>query len=406
MKEKFFIIIFVTIMVQLFFSSPSVSQDTDNTPRSTEALPVEIEKTPLPAQTEQPAAQVEITENEKQRREIADLKKRIEELEEKTDLTYGLKVSGFFDVYMSNYKNQPNIFEIGAFELDLQHTYKEHLEVAAALVFDNGAELGVGFIDYHLYGSTINPRGRLFQDEGLHLQVGKFDIPVGNDWQYFSAINRVSVTLPLTTDMVMDGGYNDVGIRMLWKHIAANVSLYALRGIEEGYSYGGNSFGGRVAVTPFNTPYLLKSRSASPLEIGFSYIHDLNKAGATSEQLYAVDAESGIGPFNLSGEYYLRDKKAGIIHQGFQITGYVDFLTILKLPFKVYTRFDQYMMKRYEKVSEKNMVNRIGGGVNITIYKVSVLKLEYLQFIKTYDTFMEEQYYSPRLYYLQLMISF
>ena len=343
---------------------------------------------------------------EKQDREIEDLKKRITELEEKTDTTYGLRIGGFFDVYMSNYKNQPNIFEIGSFELDIQHSYRDHLEVAAALVFDKGAELGVGFIDYHLYGGTINPRGRLFEENGLHLQVGKFDVPVGNDWQSFSAVNRVSVTPPLTTDMVMDGGYNDAGMRFLWNLTAANLSLYALRGIEEGYSYGGNSLGGRVALTPFNTPYILRSRSASPLELGFSYIHDLDEAGGTAEQIFAVDMESSIGPFYLSGEYYRRDKKVGIIQQGFQITGYLDFNQLISFPLKLYTRFDQYMMKRYEKLSENNMVNRIGGGVNITIYKVSILKLEYLRFIKTYDTFMEEEYYSPNLFYMQLMIMF
>ena len=58
----------------------------------------------------------------------------------------------------------------------------------------------------------------------------------------------------------MEGGYNDEGIRLLFNLVSVNVSLYMLKGIEEQYSYGGNSFGGRIGISPFSNPYSLKSK--------------------------------------------------------------------------------------------------------------------------------------------------
>jgi len=182
-------------------------------------------------------------------RKIENLNKRIEESEKKIDLISGLKISGYFDVNMSNYKNKPNIFDLGDFELDIVHSY-EHLEVAAALVFNQGAELRVGFIDYHFIGGSISPRGRLFSEKGIHLQVGKFDIPFGNDWQHYTPANRISITPPLTTDDIMEGGYNDVGVRFLANFVSFYGTLYILRGIEEGYSYGGNTYGCLLYTSP------------------------------------------------------------------------------------------------------------------------------------------------------------
>lgn len=127
--------------------------------------------------------------------EINELKERVARTEKDIDILGQLKISGFFDVYISNYENKPNILETGNFELHIQNQYKS-FQVAAALVFNEGAELGVAFIDYHLYGGGIAPRGRLFREKGMHIQVGRFDVPYGNDWQHFASVNRLTVTPP------------------------------------------------------------------------------------------------------------------------------------------------------------------------------------------------------------------
>ena len=332
------------------------------------------------------------------REEIEELKKRIEEQEKRLDRLEDrskLRISGFFDVNVSNYENKPNVFEVGNFELDLEHTFQDRFQVAAALSFHEGAELSVGFIDYHIFGGTIAPRGRLFNQYGIHLQVGKFDVPFGNDWQYFSEMNRVEINPPLTTFKLMEGGYNDVGIRFLSNLPSFNLSLYVLRGIEEGYSYGGNSIGGRIGFTPFNDPYSLRLQEASLFELGYSYILDFNAAGNPSEKLWCVDIEGRFSLLGLRAEYYSRDKLVGILLTGYQMIGYLDFeKTNSRIPLVFYARYDDYTSERYETLNEKNRVCRVGTGFRLNISGITYLKAEYLHYLTTYDEFVEEAYFN------------
>lgn len=340
------------------------------------------------------------------RHEIEELKERVEEMEKAENERSGLNFSGFFDVSVSNYKNKPNVFEIGGLELQLEHNYKENFQVAAALVFSDGAELGVGFIDYHIFGGEISPRGRLFSEKGLHLQVGKFDVPFGNDWQFFGAVDRITVTPPLTTDEIMEGGYNDIGMRLLSNFISFNMSLYLLRGIEQGYSYGGNSYGGRLGITPFSNPYSLKRKSIPIFELGGSYIIDVDRNGNRTEKLVAGDFQSKIGPLIIRSEYYRRDKTIGILLEGYHVTAGFDFFAISPLPVIIYSRYGTTTSERYKRGDEKNSLVRIAAGLNINLYDVSYIKLEYLQYLDAYDEFRQDEYYTEKLYYIQLVIAF
>ena len=337
---------------------------------------------------------------------IDELSEKLDKLEKKTDDKLNLKINGFFDVNVSNYQNKPNIFNIGSFELELVHNYEKNFQVAAALVFDEGAKLGVGFIDYHLFGGTISPRGRLYAEKGIHLQVGKFDVPFGNDWQYFTAPEMISVTSPLTTEVIMDGGYNDVGVRLLSNFVSFNFTLYMLRGIEQGYSYGGNSYGGRVGFTPFSTPYQLNAKAKPELDVGVSYIGDFSKGGETAETLKAVDFESTLGMFTLRSEYYERDKKVGILYKGYHVTGSLDFGVISSVPVTIFGRYEYVLTSRYEVPKEDNILRRGAVGLNINISSISYLKFEYQKYLEVYDDYMEDEYFNDQLYYLQLIITF
>ncbi len=357
---------------------------------------------------------------EEQNKRIGDTGDKIDELNEKIEaLTASLekisalRISGFFDVSISNYKNKPNVFSLGDFELDIEHNYPERFQVAAALVFNKGANLDVGFIDYRLFGSPVSVRGRLFADEGLHLQVGRFDVPFGNDWQHFPSKDRITVTPPLTTEMTMEGGYNDEGARLLFNSVWCNITLYVLDGIEQKYSYGGNSYGGRIGLTPFSNPYRLKARAIPVFETGFSYIYDIDSDGKKSESLYAFDIESKISFFFLQSEYINREKRAGIIFDGYHVTCGIDFSAFSSVPLLLYGRYDYFRMKNYvpdtfvetaEPVRD-NVLTRISAGMNINIYKISFLKLEYQRYLETYEEY-RDQYYSESLYYAQLVITF
>lgn len=358
-----------------------------------------------------PTIQENIQDTQDLKKELQILKNRITELEQKFEQKRikeqnSLQFSGYFDVSISNYKNQPNIFQLGNFELDISHTFKNHFQVAAALVFNEGAELGVGFIDYHVYGGSINPRGRLFREKGIHIQIGKFDVPFGNDWQHFISVKRLTVTPPMTTEVIMDGGYNDVGVRFLANFTYFNFTIYALRGIEEGYSYGGNSFGARFGFTPFENPYVFQSKIVSLLDIGISYIHDFNKNWETAERVLAVDIETKIGPVILRSEYYRRDKTAGILLNGFHFTAGLDFDYLLQWPFILYGRYGQYFFERYKQFNQNRTLSRATAGININMFNISYLKLEYIRYITAYEEFKNSDYYSENLFYIQLMITF
>lgn len=204
----------------------------------------------------------------------------------------------------------------------------------------------------------------------------------------------------------MEDGYNDVGIRILTNFVSFYGTFYILRGIDEGYSYGGNSFGGRIGITPFNNPYQLSKADIPVLDIALSYIHDVNTAYETTEKLLAVDIESKLGPLLLRGEYYRRDKLVGILLNGFHITAGLDFNEVISIPLTIFLRYDFYHMKRYIKSNEKDELSRITSGFKLNIAKVSTLKLEYQRFLTTYPEYTSTEYYNDNLFYLQLIISF
>ena len=333
-------------------------------------------------------------------REVNKLKQHIEKVKENLEtLSGGIAFSGFFDVTASTYKNNPNIFALGNFELDMEKSFGKNFQVAAALVFNNdGAELGVGFIDFHLFGGPIAARGRLFSEKGLHFQVGRFDIPFGNDWQYFASTDRISVSPPLPTELIMNGGYNDVGIRILRAAITYNYSLFMLNGTEEGFS-----FGGRFGFTPFNNPFTFKKKQIQALELGISYIHDFNRGGKREEKLLAFDFESEIGPVRFQGEYIRKNYDIEETRfDGFHISGFVDLSKFGKLPVTLYGRYDFYKGKPYNFTMsrETNRLERLTAGLNINLFGISNLKLEFLDYIA-----QNEEFYGSS-FYAQLVIIF
>ncbi len=346
------------------------------------------------------------------------LETRLDEIDNRNLQLSELQFSGFFDVSFSNYKNQPNIFKMGVFELDLEHSYENKFQVAAALVFDDedGTYLGVGFIDYAFIGGSVPPRGRLFIERGLHVQVGKFDVPLGNDWNYVSAVSRNTVTPPLTTANIMEGVYNDAGMRILLNLIALNVSLYSTQGIEEKYSYGGISYGARIGLTPFNNPYTLSKKFYPVFELGFSYLHDLDSSGETSEDISAVDFESKLGAIILRSEYLKREKVAGVILDGYHVTTGIDFETYDWAPAVFLLRYDEHREENNVIASDDEAVTSEGDEIDsmtrftialrINISDTSFLKLEYQNYLTASERFESASLFSETLYYTQLVITF
>ena len=300
------------------------------------------------------------------------------------EITGGVQFSGFFDVTIGAFKTHPNIFALGDFELDMEKGFAKYFQVAAALVFnDDGAELAAGFIDAHLFGGLIPARGRVFMESGLHLQVGRFDLPFGNDWQYFASVDRKTITAPLSTEFAMDGGYNDVGLRILGSYSFFTYTLLALRGVEEGFA-----FGGRVSFIPFNDPFRMQAQEAQHIEVGFSYLHDISQDGSREERAFAVDLEGRLGPFQLRSEYIRRDSDLDEVRlDGFHVSAFLDLLNIFidepSTPIVIYARYDLFRSEKGgDEPAKIGPVHRVTGGASISLFDVALVKAEYAHFVK------------------------
>ncbi len=346
------------------------------------------------------------------------MEEQMKQLNQRFDSLTALQIGGFFDVSFSNYKNQPNVFRMGSLELDLAHQYENGFQVAAALVFDDekGTYLGVGFIDYAFLGGSVPPRGRLFIERGFHIQVGRFDVPLGNDWNYVSAVDRITVTPPLTTTHLMEGIYNDVGIRLLLNFASLNISIYSTHGIEQKYSYGGITYGTRIGLTPFNNPYTIRENFTPVFELGLSYLYDIDSSGQKSDQVTTLDYESKTGAFIFRAEYYTRDKTAGVKFDGYHLTSGIDFSESNKSGFIIFLRYDYHQEKNVvitsddEAISgdldEKDYLSRGTVGVKFNISNTSFLKLEYDKYLTSTERFSSDANFTETLYYIQLVITF
>jgi hypothetical protein len=348
--------------------------------------------------------------------EVAELKARVQSLEERLlelskandevrkessgntqklkTLAEAIQLSGFFDVTMSSYDNNPNIFELGSFEFDLKKEFNKYFQVGAALVFaDQQAELAVGFIDFHLMGGLIPARGNVFLESGFHLQIGRFDIPFGNDWQYFASLDRTGIGAPLTTTVLMDGGYNDVGFRVLGNWAFINYAGYILRGAEKGVA-----LGGRLALVPFNNPFTMKRMDSQPLDIGVGYLHDINQDGRIEQQTWAIDGEVRVEMLRLQSEvYWRRDHMLKTTHTGWHASLFSAFFEETHYHCGAYARYDETHLTGFDL---DDRLRRLTLGIFAKPFEVTVFKFEYGEFLTENDD------HHGRTFFGQLVIGF
>lgn len=289
-----------------------------------------------------------------------------------------LGLSGFFDVQAADPRTDPNVFSMGDFELDLARDLGSHVQVAAALVVnDEGTRLAVGFVDVHVAGATVAPRGRLPVEKGFHVQLGRFDLPFGGDWPYFAAKDRPELSAPLTTELVLDGGYNDVGLRLLGTGESLGWSAWWTRGEGEG-----TAVGGRVAFTPFDNVYRLRERVRA-FELGVSGLLDLDDGGATETTSFAVDAELRGPVGRLRAEWARRDERAvegrdgRRVKSGLHVTALVDAGAVAGVPLTPYVRWDAANEEHETEDVADARTERLTAGLNALLFDLLSLKLEY-----------------------------
>lgn len=272
-----------------------------------------------------------------------DLRARIEAGREAlAESLFGLNVSAFGDWQSSYGDDGRQQFGLGALELDLEAELGSDLQAAMAVVHDpSGDALAVAFLDYHSFGGRIAPRGRLWVEKGFHVQLGRFDVPFGNDWQFFASTDSLSISRPLSTDLVMDGGYNDEGVRVLGNNGSANFNAYYLRGFNNG-----QLFGGRIGLTPFSDPFSLRSESGLNAEFALSYFRDTDVHNQRNETGWGIDSELRQGEWAARFEYLVRRKEAQVAgevseQRGWHLTQEYALGEMLAWPTALFARYEQ-----------------------------------------------------------------
>jgi len=320
---------------------------------------------------------------------------------------FGLKLSAFGDVLAAPAEDGRKKLDWGAFELDLAAEFHDYIDAAAAVVWTReGTSLAAGFLDFHPFGGTIAPRGRLWVEKGFHVQVGRFDVPFGNDWQFFASKDSVSISRPLTTAGIMDGGYNDEGLRLLGNDGTFNFNTFLLRGFS-----GGRLAGGRLGFTPFGNPFSLReSREPKSAEFGLSYLYDTRPGQRKQETAWAVDAEGRIGDWYLRAEYMVRSREPeeageGVRRRGWHLTQEYA-LADLPAPTTLFLRYERASQQPPETAPEDEQDARIAAGFSMTLAGIFQLKAEWQRALKTTTATREAPGYGRNMWLAQLVVVF
>ena len=169
-----------------------------------------------------------------------------------------LEISGFFDVLYQDLELENSSSGLGAFELDYSNELSEGIVFEGAVVLE-GDEIGLGatFIDFTIIKDLYS------------IQAGLIDVPFGIDREVFATPDRKLITPPLTTEIMMLGGWGDIGVNFSGKYSILNFNIYLVNGFGEEFGIpvtqlsdnnNARTFGFRLGVTPI-----------AKLELGLSY---------------------------------------------------------------------------------------------------------------------------------------
>jgi len=204
-----------------------------------------------------------------------------------------LEVSGFVDVLTQGQQGENTTFGMGAFEIDFASEFSPKVSFEGAVVVE-GDEVGLGqtLVDF-----------KLLNEDKLGLQAGLLDMPFGIDYQVFATPDRKLVTPPLVTELMMDGGWGDIGVNFYGSVARLNYNLYIVNGMGEDGGVPVNQLtdnnsaktaGGRIGVSP-----------VKDLELGFSYARGPYLNGTAEEALSRIggDIQFAYERLQIKGEF-------------------------------------------------------------------------------------------------------
>lgn len=226
---------------------------------------------------------------------------------------FGLKVAAYGDAMAMRHDGHWEPFAIGKSEAEFTLDFCTHFKAMATWTqVPEGGKWGVACVDFRPSPSTDPAH----PDQGLHIQAGRFDVPFGNDTPYFASRDSLSISRPLTTDINMDGGYNDKGLRLLWDAGSYTLSGYALHGFGSDHLYGL-----RTTVVPLHT---LSAPGTGRLELGASAFTQRFIGGRHVERAWAVDGTFQFQAHTTRWEYVVRQHRPvdgpPTTHRGWHVT--------------------------------------------------------------------------------------
>jgi hypothetical protein len=273
-----------------------------------------LQQTPVQAETTTPEVPNSL------RQEISAMQQQLDKLTASIDpdnptSPYGLKLSGFFDITanISDMNNHP--FQLGNLEVDAVYDKAENFAVSAAgIVNDEGAIVDVAILDYHVHGHNTPARGSLFEEQGYHIQIGRFDISFSSDYAFIAAPDRINISAPLTTDRVQGGNLGGDGLRVygLWSDFEYT-AYYTNSLLEDtgysagtriGYNFGDNFVVGVSALNNKDENNHTRSRLSAldlGLQVGFASFY-VEAVQLDSEDDVLVNSIS-TGPADESGSH-------------------------------------------------------------------------------------------------------
>ena len=145
----------------------------------------------------------------------------------------------------------------------------------------------------------------MLEEDRLGLQVGLLDMPFGIDYQVFATPDRKLVTPPLVTELMMDGGWGDVGVNFHGSAPRLNCNVYVVNGMGEDSGVPVNQItdnnnsktaGGRLGFLPIKD-----------LEFGFSYAQGPYLDGAARQALSRIggDIQFVYERLQIKGEFVM-----------------------------------------------------------------------------------------------------
>lgn len=274
------------------------------------------------------------------------------------DASGGMAISGFFDVNATSHRSSFENVTFGSFELGVARPVGTRAELVGAVVMnDDGAALTAALLDVRL-----SPVAKNDDSDVLRLQIGRFDVPFGNDWQSYASKDRVEISAPLTTTILLGGGFNATGVNLSGKTRIADYSAFALRHDAQMLS------GGRFGL------------SARGIRAGVSFMR-LNGMSEGDGQLTGVDAEARIGPLRARAERVERelpdrDTRVAGWHATLDATTRIATHVTLA-PFLRYDTISAGGPNAFAPIASPDRARRFTAGVTTTVAQLFTFKLEH-----------------------------